>query len=210
MKLVIFGATGRTGIALVQRALAAGHEVVALVRDPAKMIVQDNRLTLIQGDVMNRADVERAMSGDVGAVISVIGPTKNSPANMMPTAVDHIMAAMARHQISRLILMTGAGVAMPEDKPKLIDHAIKLALVIFAGSAYKQSEAAARRVQKSPLAWTIVRVPMLTDEPYSGNLRAGWVGVDTGPRLSRADAADFMLKQLSSDAYLRKAPVISN
>ena len=128
----------------------------------------------------------------------------------MPTAVEHILAAMAHHQIARFIMITGAGVAMPEDRPKLIDHLIKLALVTFAGKAYKQSEAAARRVQKSNLAWIIVRVPMLTDEPYRGNVRVGWVGVGTGPRVSRADAADFILKQLSSDAYVRKAPVISN
>jgi putative NADH-flavin reductase len=210
MKLVVFGATGRTGVPLIKQALDAGHQVVAFVRDPAKMPVKHDRLTLVQGDVMKSADVDKAISSDINAVISVLSPVKESPKDMLPVAVDNMLNAMQRHRIKRLIYMTGAGVDMPEDKPKLINHVIKFALKTTAGDVLKQSELAVRKVQNSSMDWTILRAPMLNDNPHSGQYRVGWVGVNTGPRLSRADAADFILKQLTSNTYLCKAPVVSN
>jgi putative NADH-flavin reductase len=210
MKIVIFGATGRSGLQVVEQALAAGHEVVGFVRDRAKMPVQHEHLTLVQGDVMNAADVDKAISADVDGVVSTLGATNSSPEDMLPVAVNHIIQAMRRHGIARFIFMTGAGVEMPQDKPKLMNHLIKFALVTLAGKVHKQSEEAARAVEKSGLAWVIVRVPRLNDEAHSENYRVGWVGVNTGTQLSRADAADFILKQLTSDDYLHKAPMISN
>jgi putative NADH-flavin reductase len=210
MKLVVFGATGRTGLPLVQQALDAGHQVVAFVRDPAKMPIRHENLRLIQGDVMNAADVDKAILSDVDAVISTLGPTKNNPKEMMPAAASNILNAMNRQGVKRLIFMSGAGVDMPEDQPKLMNHVIKFALKTMAGDVLKQSEQAVRQVEKSDLAWTIVRVPRLNDNPHSGQYRVGWVGVNTGPNLSRADAADFILKQLTDPTYVHKAPVISN
>ncbi len=210
MKLAIFGATGRTGVPLVQQALDAGHEVVALVRNPAKMTIKNARLSLIQGDIMNAADVEKVISADVSAVIAVHAPSKESPKTLLTSAADNILATMKRHKVKRIIYMTGAGVDMPGDKPKLINHVIKFALKTMAGDVLKQSEEAVRKVQNSGLDWTIVRVPMLNEDPHSGKYRVGMVGVGTGPRLSRADAADFILSALKDSKYLGQSPVISN
>lgn len=213
MKVAIFGATGRTGIPLVKQALDAGHEVIGFVRSPEKMPIQHDRLTLVQGDVMNREDVDRAITPDVDAVLSVLAPVKGSPPDMLPKAVDNILAAMKRHQIDRIIYMTGAGVDAPEDQPKLFNHFIKFALKTMAGDVLKQSEMAVNKIRNSDKTWTVVRAPMLTDGEHTGQYRVGWVGVNTGPRLARADAADFMLKLLKDEqakAYLNKAPVISN
>lgn len=210
MKLVVFGATGRTGLQLVRQALNAGHQVVAFVRDPAKMSIKHDHLSLVPGDVMNAADVDRAITADVDAVISVLSPVKGSPKELLPVAVENILNAMKRQQVKRLIYMTGAGVDMPEDKPKLMNHIIKFALKTMAGDVLKQSELAASKVQNSGLNWTILRAPMLNDNPHSGQYRVGWVGVNTGPRLSRADAADFLIKQLTDTSYVGKAPAVSN
>jgi putative NADH-flavin reductase len=210
MKLVVFGATGRTGLPLLQQALDAGHQVVAFLRDPSKLQITHAQLTSVQGDVTTQEDVDKAITSDVDAVISVLGPVKGSPAEMMPAAATHIVTAMQRHNVKRLIFMTGAGVAMPQDQPKLINHVIKFALKTFAGNVLTQSENAVRFIQNSDLDWTIVRVPMLVDGPHTGSYRVGWVGVNTGPRLHRADAADFALQQLHTSDYLHKAPVVSN
>ena len=61
MKLAVFGATGRTGRQLVEQALQAGHEVVALVRTPSRLTIQNPKLTVIQGHAMNPADVDKAV-----------------------------------------------------------------------------------------------------------------------------------------------------
>jgi putative NADH-flavin reductase len=210
MKFTIFGATGRTGIPLVQQALDAGHEVTAFVRDPAKLTIQNPKLTVVQGDVLNADDVARAITPETDAVISVLAPTKGAPADLLPRAVDHILAAMRAADVKRFIYMTGAGVDMPGDQPKLFNHFIKFMLKTMAGEVLKQSEAAVRKVEHSDREWVIVRAPMLTDQPHSGQYRVGMVGVNTGPRLSRADAADFMLTQTNGTQYVRQAPVLSN
>jgi putative NADH-flavin reductase len=210
MKLVIFGATGRTGVPLVEQALDAGHEVVGFVRSADKMNIQHKCLRLVEGDVMQANDVNRAITSDIDAVISTLGPVKDSPEAMMGTAADNIIKAMEAHRVKRLIWMTGAGVSALEDKPGLFDHFIKFMLKTLQPAVLKQSEEAVERVRVSKLDWTVVRGPMLTDGEHTGNYRVGYVGVGTGPRLSRADAADFMLAQVNSTDYLHKAPVLSN
>ncbi|NDJ78926.1 MAG: SDR family oxidoreductase [Chloroflexi bacterium] len=209
MKVAIFGATGRTGIPLVEQALVAGHEVVALVRTPAKMTIQHERLTVVPGDVMNAADVEQVIAG-TDAVISALSPDRNAPDDLLPTAARNILAAMQQHNVPRIVYMTGAGVAAPQDQPKLINHIIKFALKTMAGKVLEQSERAVDLVRESDREWIVVRAPMLQDGAHTGNIRVGWVGVNTGPRLVRADAADFMLQQLADNTHVRQAPVISN
>jgi putative NADH-flavin reductase len=210
MKIVVFGASGRTGIPLVKQALAAGYQVVALVRTLAKLPIQDSKLTVIQGDVTNAADVERAIQADCDAVFTALAPAKNADAPMLALAAQNILNAMQKANVRRLIWMTGAGVPAPEDQPKLINHLIKLALRLAAGPVLAKSEEAVNRVRRSDRDWVVVRAPMLVDGEATGKLRVGWVGVDTGPRLVRADGAAFMLSQLTNDSYLRRAPMISN
>lgn len=210
MKIALFGASGRTGIPLVTQALAKGHEVVAFVRTPAKLTMQHAKLTVVQGDVADAAAVEQVFNAPIDAVVVALSPMKDSPPDMLARAADNIVGGMQRHGVRRLIWMTGAGVAAPEDRPKLINHLIRFALKTLAGEVLRQSEEAVRKVQASGLDWVVVRAPMLTDGPHSGTYRVGWVGVNTGPRLARADAADFMLTQLNDSTYLRQAPVVSN
>src|SRR5271165_5664181 len=128
MKIVVFGATGRTGFPLVRQALDAGHQVVAFVRDPAKLSIQHDHLSVVQGDVMKAADVDRAIASDANAVISVLSPVKGSPKDMLPVALDNIVKAMQRQHVKRLIYMMGLAVTVPEDKPQLIHTLITFAM----------------------------------------------------------------------------------
>lgn len=210
MKLLVFGATGRTGLPLVRQALDAGHEVIAFARTPSKLNITHPKLTVIQGDMSHSADIERAFNGGIDAVIAVHAPTRQSAPDMLENAARDIVGAMKKNGVKRIIYMTGAGVDMPGDRPKPINHVIKFALKTLAGDVLKQSEAAVRIVTGSGLDYVILRAPMLTDAPHTGQYRVGMVGVNTGPRLARADAADFILKQLNGTAYLRQAPVVSN
>jgi hypothetical protein len=67
-----------------------------------------------------------------------------------------------------------------------------------------------KMVRASDLDWTVVRLPMLTDDPKTGQVKVGYVGKGMGPRITRADAADFMLSQVEDKTYLHKSPAISN
>ena len=172
-KIVIFGATGQTGVPLGQQALATGHEVVAFVRTPSKMEIQHERLMLVQGDVLNKADVEKAVTPDVDAVVSVLAPTKNGPREVLSQGADHIIAAMHAAGVERLIYMTGAGVTQPQDQPGVFDKFIKFMLKATAGDVLEHSEMAVQRVQASDMEWTVVRGPLLTNGEKRGQLRDG-------------------------------------
>ena len=172
MKLTIFGATGRTGIHLLEQAL------------------------------------EAAMAG-TDAVLSALGPIPKGPSDVMTIAAKNIVAGMNTNGVRRLVTLTGAGVDQPGDQPKLINKFISFMLRTLQKDILIDSVEHARIVRESKLDWTIVRVPVLGDGPRTGKYRVGMVGINDGVRISRADVAEFMLKQLEPGAALRIAPVVS-
>lgn len=209
MKLAVFGGSGRTGQHLIQQALDAGHSVTALARTPSKIGIQHPHLTIIPGDILDPASVEQAISG-ADAVLSVLGPSANRPDYVITKGTRHILNAMQKLNVRRLIISAGAGVPDPNDDPQLINHVISFLLNVFSRHVVADMLQVVDLVRQSDRDWTIVRVPMLTDQPRSGQIRVGWVGKGTGPRLARADLAAFMLQQLEQDTFIRQAPVISN
>ncbi len=209
MKLAIFGAAGRTGIPLVQQALEGGNDVVALVRTPSKLAIGNERLTVVQGDVANLADVERVVQG-ADAVLSVLGHVKDSEPDILTKAIRNIITAMDKYDVKRLVSLSGASVSAPQDKPKLVNRLIKFFTQATTGSLLKDAEQHFTALQNSDVDWVVVRGPILTEGPHTGTYRVGWTGVNTGIRVSRADIVDFMLKQVTDTTYLRQAPLISD
>ncbi len=209
MRLVIFGATGRTGIPLIQQALAAGHEVVAFARTPSKIPVQHERLTSIQGEIQDAAKVAEAIKG-ADAVLNVLGPNKTSGKAMLATAAQNIVAAMQQHRVQRLVSLTGAGIRDEKDEPKVMDRVMGVLLRLLSAEVLKDSENAVATFRNSGLDWTIVRGPMLTEGPQLGKYRVGYVGKDSGIRISRADVAAFMLKLATESSYLKQMPMVSD
>lgn len=209
MTLTILGATGKTGVHLLARALDAGHRVRALVRDPAKVARTDERLTLVQGDVRDAAAVASAIEGS-DAVLSALGPTRNTPDMDISAGMTHVLAAMKAHDVRRLVIVTGAGVRVAGDRPGVFDRFMGLALRLAAKHVLADSERAFELVRASDRDWTVVRVPMLTDGPATGAVRVGMVGQGTGPRLARADLAAFLLAQIDDRSHVRASPVVSN
>lgn len=216
MNILIFGANGRSGLPLLKAALRADHLVTAFVRSRSKIpahLCEEFKecLTVVEGDVLVRSDVEAAFSTTPpDAVVSTLGPTKSSPDNLMPLASSNIISAMQSHGVRRLVWMTGAGVPGEGDEPKLINHIIKSMLRLFAGKVLAQSEAAVNEIRGSDLEWTVVRVPMLVDGEPTGAYRVGSVGVGTGAKLVRADGAAFILAELETRGYVGRSPVVSN
>jgi putative NADH-flavin reductase len=209
MKLAIFGAAGRTGIPLIQQALERGNDVVALVRTPSKLSMRNERLTVVQGDVAHLADVERVVQG-ADAVLSVLGHVKGSEPDILTHAIRNIITAMDKYGVKRLVSLSGASVFAPQDKPKLVNRLIKFYTQATTGSLLKDAEQHFMVIQNSDVEWVVVRGPILNEGPHTGTYRVGWTGVNTGIRVSRADIADFMLKQVTDTTYLRQAPLISD
>lgn len=209
MNIIIFGATGRTGLPLVNQALAAGHNVTAFVRNPSKIPISHDKLKIVRGNLDDAAGIEAAVSGQ-DAVLSALGPIPAGQKDVMRVAFSNIIAAMQKTGVKRLISLTGAGVAQPGDEPKPINRFISLMLSLISKDTISDSSEHARLVRASNLDWTIVRVPMLTDAPATGKYKTGMVGINDGMRIARADVAAFMLNTLEDRSHIHAAPVISS
>jgi putative NADH-flavin reductase len=206
MKLVIFGASSPTGKLLVENALAKGHVVTALVRDETRLGMTHPHLRVFCGDALKYEDVEAVVSGSEG-VISTLGP-KGKPAVMAAESTKNIVEAMEKNGVKRLVLVSVAGIAVPQDKrgKSIIDSLLKF----FLRDVFTDRENQLAILNASQLDWVAVRVPRLTDGVGTGSVRAFFGIPSPAMKLTRADLADFMLEQLNSDQWLRQAPILSN
>lgn len=208
MDLVVFGASGRLGGYFVERALTAGHRVRAFVRTPSKLTIQDPRLTVMQGDSKDSGAVHRAVA-DQEAVISLLGPDRQAEPGILEISAKNIVTAMQEHGIYRLVSTSGAGVWQPQDQPKFVDYFMAVLLHLFAKDVEHDAFANVDVIKASKLDWTVVRFPRLTDGPWTGKYRAGYIGKGSSVQLSRADAAEFILKELTEKQWVRKVPLVS-
>ncbi len=206
--MAIFGATGRTGRPLVEQALGRGYEVTAFVRDPLKLGISHERLTVVRGDVTDGSAVGRAVSGQ-DAVLSVIGHAKGSPKDVQTRGIVNIVVAMERHGVRRLVSLTGAGVRAEGDEPKFVDKVFGFLLGTLQREVLQDAVGHVAVIQESGMDWVVVRGPRLTEGERKGEYRVGLIGKNSGTSISRADLADFMLDQITGDAHLRQMPVVS-
>ncbi len=208
MELTVFGASGRTGRPLVSQALDAGHAVTAFVRDPTKLGIDHNRLTVVTGDAYTGEGVADAVEG-ADAVCSVIGQTSGSPGDLQAVAGRHILDAMAAADVDRLVTLTGAGVRDDDDQVTLSGKAMGLALKLFAREVLEDARNHVADVRASDTRWTVVRAPRLTEGEHTGEYRHGSLSLGAGARISRADVADFLLRLVEEDDYVREMPLVS-
>ena len=206
MQIAVFGATGGTGQQVVQQALAAGHSVTALVRDPSRLAAQDERLTVVEGDVLDRAKVDETVSG-ADAVIVSLGNTSNNPDYIVSRGTEVIVDSMtAAGKPMRLIVVSSLGVGESRDQ---VPFAFKMLMNTVLKKAMDDKERQEALVKASGFDWIIVRPGGLTNGPATGSYKAGVDVKLTAGQVSRADVAAFVLLQLDDDTYLRQAPAIT-
>ena len=210
MRLVVFGATGRTGRPLVAQALAGGHEVTVFVRDPAKLSVSHERLRTVQGDIRDAESVEAAVRGQ-DAVLSVLGRTRGSASDVMTVGATNILSAMKKHSVRRLVSLVGAGVRDPHDLPPSVGGRVMTTLLrLLARGVLDDARQHADLVRRSSLDWTLVRSPRLTQGRRTGSYRAGYLQFGPRETVSRADVASFMLKLATGGDFVHEAPMIGS
>lgn len=208
MKLTVFGATGRTGVPLVEQALAAGHDVTAFVRDRSELKPAHEHLTVVEGDAYTGEGVERAVTG-ADAVCSVLGQTSSGPDDLQTVAGRHILTAMSTAGVERFVTLTGAGVRDDDEQVTLSGKAMGLALKLFAKSVLEDARTHVADVRESDTDWTVVRGPRLTEGEHTGEYRHGALSLGVQAKISRADVADFMLRVVEDDSYVHEMPLVS-
>ncbi|MFC4591781.1 NAD(P)-dependent oxidoreductase [Sphaerisporangium corydalis] len=203
MRLAIFGATGRTGRVVVERALRRGHQVTALSRDPAAIPPRD-RLRVIPGDVRDLAPVARAIE-DADAVVSTLGRRRRGPA-ICTEGTRTILSAMATGRPRRLLVLTNYGVAESRHRGLYV-----AASWLLERSVLRDKEHMEALIRPSATEWTLVRAPILTDGRRTGDYRTGTdLRLTFTSHVSRADIAEFMLSELEERAYLRQGVSITS
>lgn len=206
MKIAIFGATGRVGRETVKQALENGYSVTAFVRDPGKLSVEHPNLRFVEGDVLSSEPVKKAVQGQ-DAVLCILGA--GSKGNVRAEGTRNIIRAMEKAGVKRLICQSSLGVGDSRGTLNFWWKYIMFGLLLRA--AYADHERQEKFVIQSDLDWTIIRPAAFTDGPHTGNYKHGFPGTAEGLtlKISRADVADFLLKQLRDDSYLRKTPGLS-
>jgi len=210
MRLVIFGVTGGTGKQLIKEAITAGYHVVAYARNPSKIDIESERLAVVKGDLADEEAIENAING-ADVVISLLGPRGDSNNKPLTNGMQNIVKAMKTRGVRRLVASSTLSLKDPEDKPNFTVSLLVVIVKTTMRAAYEDIIGAAEVVRGSDLDWTIVRVATLNDKSKTSLVKVGYVGSgQVGLSISRADFADFMLKQVADRVYLKKAPAISN
>ena len=208
MKIIIFGSTGGTGRELVGQALDSGHEVTAFARQPAKLgAIPHANFTQIQGDILDQDAVFSGIQGH-DAVLCAIGAGA-SRTTLREDGTRNIVQGMEKAGVRRLICQSTMGIG--ESRANLGFLTKYVIVPVFLRHAFADHERQEAIIKGSSLDWVIVHPPHLNDGPRTGQYRHGFPANDTSiqGKISRADVADFMLKQLTDDTYLQQTPGVS-
>jgi len=208
MKVCVFGAGGRTGVEVVKYAMSVGYSVTAVVYDDNAKEYLPADVEIIQGDVLNYHDVERAVRG-AGAVISVVGHIKGSDPLMQTKGMTNIVRAMNEAGVVRVLSLTGTGVRIDGDTPSVLDQILNVAVRLIDPKRVKDGIEHARVLQHSDLEWTVVRVLKLSKSELP---ITDYVLTEGGPAeqlTSRKKVAHVLVDLLEDQKFICKMPVVS-
>ncbi len=205
MNIVIFGATGATGRHLVDQALAAGHRVTILARNPTTLAVRHERLRIVPGDARDPDHVAAVIAGQ-DAVLSALGGSGRGPVTVCGDVMALILVAMEQHGVRRLVALSAYGAADSHD-----NGVYNRLLWLMQREKMLDKERMEEMIGRSAVDWTIVRPPALANSPRTGRY---YVGTDlhmtVASRISRADVADFMLRTMTEETYVHGTPAITS
>jgi uncharacterized protein YbjT (DUF2867 family) len=207
MKLTVFGATGGIGGEVVRQALAAGHTVTAVVRDPARFAVEEDP-ALHVATVPDLTDVPlltAALSGS-DVAISGIGPRKPKDVTVASSTTRAILTALTRSGVARFLAVSAAPVGPTPDDEGFLNRRLlypitrRLLRRIYGDLAVMEADIAA-----SGLRWTVVRPPRLHDKPRGEYRTAIGANVPRGHFAARAEVAHAMLAMVDDPDTFGKA-----
>jgi putative NADH-flavin reductase len=211
MRITVFGANGATGRLLTGQALAAGHEVTAVTRQPAGFPVMHERLTVAEADVHDAGAVSRAIEG-ADAVLSALGvPFTRRPVDVYSTGTGHIAEAMSRHGVKRLAVVSSSATVPHHhaDGGFLLNRVLQPLITATIGkTTYRDMRLMEDLLRASDLDWTVMRPSGLFDAPRVTQYE---LHEDQAPGIftSRSDLAASLLEQVTEARFIRKAVAVT-
>ena len=213
MKIIIFGATGFSGQAILEEAFRQGHEVTVLVRDASKIHNKNNNVKIVEGNVLEPAVVSSVLHHQEAVIqcLGVGGKGDGKPTTFISDATKVIVDEMQKQNIKRLIAMSNVGAGnsitfQPWFFTKFIlPYFMKWLKVIIEDKNRMEPI-----IMNSNLNWTIVRCPNIVDKPSKGACNATLDGKGLKMTITLPDLSRFMVDQLKETNFNKQAPCVSN
>lgn len=210
VRILIVGASKGIGLETTRQALAAGYDVRSLARSATSMNLSTSKLEKVQGDALNKNDVDAALAG-VDAVIVTLGISLGDlfkSVHLFSDATRVLIAAMKDNGVNRLICVTGFGAG---DSQANIAPLQRIPFKIVFGRAYDDKSLQEKLIKESGLDWTIARPGVLLNGPKTGRYKvlrepSEW----RNGIISRANVADFLVKQIEDRNFIGVSPVLVN
>jgi putative NADH-flavin reductase len=203
-RLVVLGATGRTGRATVAAALRDGHAVTAVARRADALPPAPGLTVVVVPALTAHERLTHAVAGH-DAVISALGPGAREPVPVCTDGIRCALRAMDETGVRRLVAVSAHGAAESRDCSPY-----SLALWASVGHKMRDKESMEALIRASGTRWTIVRPPALRDTAPAGRYRTGTdLRIRLNSAVSRADLADFLVREAVAPAYVLRAPRIA-
>lgn len=210
MRLVILGASGRTGNHLVRQAIGMGHDVIAFVRRPNKLPLSHERLRVVIGDARDRFNIERVVQ-HAEAVINAIAVDADETERTQLDIIDNIINGMKKHGITRFVGMCDTHVQYATKHGATVTSRLSSLLLTPSASRFARlSQLVVQQLSASTLSWSLVRAHQLSDEVFSGHYLVDTNNRTLNARVSRANAADFLLRIAVNGSHIHELPIINN
>ncbi len=204
MKIVIFGANGKTGLILTEQALADGHSVIAYIRRAGSINLEHPKLKIVVGNLNETLKMKDAMEGADACFSTLGGGSLRHHAPEVVAGIENILSIMQELKIHRFIYLSSIGAG---ESRFMMPQPIRFFIVnILLRVLLADHNANEQHITNSNLQWTIVRPGSLTDGPITAEIKHGIekTKLKGNADISRANVAAFMLKQLTDDSYLQK------
>lgn len=204
IKVLVFGASGKTGKLIVKKLLKEGFAVIAFVRSPAKMAsLEQQNLSIVKGDIQDYDSVQIAVK-DCNIVVSALGNLKIMPNTIISDGVANIIKAMKQYDKSKLLFMSSLGVGDSKGQLGLIYNFVYLPT--FLRNVFKDKEKQEIIIHDSGLDWTVIRPAGFL--PFPLPIRYRVCVAPKRPRIlpimSRYHVADFIVKDCKLQLFTKK------
>lgn len=208
MKIAVLGANGKTGRLAVEEALRRGHQVVAAVRNPARVAAEDERLTVARADAFDESSLEKAFAG-VDAVISTLGRSTQKGPNkpVFAAAMRNTLSAMKSNDVHRLSVISAQGVS--EESDAGLAPMLRV-LRFMLGSAIDDMREMEHLVKASETVWTIVRPGGLNNQPKGQYVVSPGNALKGHGRTRRADLAEVLVLAVTEEPWPGQAVVVAS
>ena len=215
MKILLLGATGRTGIRIVEEAARRGDEISAIARDPGKL--SEYQIDITRGTPYEEETVETVIAG-CDAVINVLNISRKSdnpwaslrsPRDLISQSAHNALTAMEQVGINRFIALSTIGAGRSwQNIPWLLKAIVSISNLKYPFRDHGRQE---EILENSPMDYTICRAPMLTDDEAAAGAVATPEGTPPASRvLSRSAAAEFFLDIIEDSSHIREVIHLSN